>query len=1013
MRAERNTARWRSPFAWLQTSYRKAPLRVILIVPFMLQIIAAVGVTGWLSFRNGQAAVQELSEQLQSEVLLRTQVYLNDQLATSQEINQSNLDLMQQGLLDPEDLFMLAEHFRRQLDAHPSMGVIYYGSEEGRFIAAQRIDEDLAIFVKRERPPAPLEVFQMTPDGDFGDRRGTIPNFIDIRERPWYVAAKQADTFTWGDIFALQVIPRLDLPSSVPVKTPDGNLIGVLGNNLSLTAINDFLVGLKVGQKGRTFIVERNGNLVATSTEDRPFVILPDGETQRITAIDSPDMTVREATAFLLEEFGDFQKILETQQLQVTLAGDRHFLSVLPYRDGPELDWLIVTVVPETDFTAQIANNNRTTLLLCLAALGIATLSGIGTTRWLTRPLLQLNQASKAIAQGNWGQTVKADRVREVQELADSFNQMAHRLQQSFAEMGELNQALLDSENRLNKFLEALPVGVAVHSPDGNLAYINQAGKDLLGIEEVPTQDSQELVRAFQIFRAGTGQLYPSNALPSAQAMHGATAWADDLEVHQPNRLVPLEVWATPIVNEQGRVIYAIAAFQDISDRKQAEQQLIYNALHDTLTDLPNRAYLMNHLELAIAQQQQDPTDQFAVLFLDLDRFKLINDSLGHLIGDELLVTIAHKLQRLVGEQGFVARLGGDEFVVFLHSVQQLSDAEQMAAQILAEMRSPLQMENRDVVLSSSIGIVLNQGQYHTPSELLRDADIAMYRAKALGKSQFVVFDADMHTQVLKQVQVEQDLRCALTRQEFVLHYQPIVNLATRTLSSFEALVRWQHPSQGLLMPQHFIPVAEETGLIVPLDAWVLQTACEQLADWHRRFPQYAHLRMGVNLSAQDLHSLDLLPHLERVLTQTGLPGHFLTLEITESMLIGNMTDTIAFLSQVQTLGVQVSIDDFGTGYSSLNYLHRLPVDALKIDRSFVSQSPEDSKNEEIVATIITLTDQLGLVAIAEGIETEQQRDWLHQLGCELGQGFLFTPAMSGTDISAQFSQPKSFLDIS
>ena len=1002
MQAESETSTEPSSLNRLQRLLQSAPLWVVLTVPFMVQVTAAVGVTGWLSFRNGQAAVQDLSAQVRTAVMQRIYYYLENQLEDAQKINQANLELLETNTIDLTDLNALGEHFLRQLQLHENTGVIYFGLADGRFIAAQRTSGQPFTMIKREQPPAPAEVYGITPDGRLGAYQRTIPEFIDIRERPWYVAAQQQQTFTWGEIFALQVVPRLDLPSSVPLVGSDGQLRGVLGNNLALDAISQFLAEVKFSASGHTFIMERDGDLVASSMVAKPFEEIARGETRQIKGVNSSEPLIQQTAAFLIETFGGVETIENPQQLEVWVEGDRHFVSVLPYRDEWGLDWLIVAVVPEADFMGQIQANTRTTIGLCLVALVLASLSGILTTRWLTRPLLYLNRAAKEIAQGNLAQTVPVGRVQEVGELAASFNQMVRRLDQSFMDLRSLNQALGDSEDRLNQFLEALPVGVAVHDPSGNLTYINQVGKDLLGVQHLPGTQSQELVGAFQIYRAGTGSPYPSAELPSAKAMAGTAAWADDLEVLSPGQAMPLEVWATPIFDPQGQVVYAIAAFQDISDRKQAEQQLIYNALHDTLTDLPNRAFLMNRLELAIHQVHQHPDAQFAVLFLDLDRFKMVNDSLGHLIGDELLVTIADKLQQLVRPVDIVARLGGDEFVVLMEPVTGLGEVIQGADRILAELRSPLQIENRDVVLSASIGIVLGTADYQDASDLLRDADIAMYRAKAGGKSQYVVFDAAMHTEVLKQLQVEHDLRRAIAQQEFVLYYQPITSMTSSQLIGFEALVRWQHPSQGLVEPGQFIAIAEEIGLITLLDTWVMQAACQQLAYWHQQYPQWAGLKVSINLSTQDLCHPDLLHYIETALATSGLPGSCLTLEITESMLIDNIADTIQFLHQVKALGVQVSIDDFGTGYSSLNYLYRLPVDALKIDRSFVVQLHEDQKNQNIAETIISLTNQLGLAAIAEGVETAQQRDWLQRLGCEFGQGFFFSSPLSAADIEAQ-----------
>lgn len=976
---------------------RQAPLQLVLILPVALQIAIAVGVTGWLAYRNGQVAVRNLSAQLRREVAMRVREYIDDELETSVQLNEANLEFLRFHA-DTEDLTGLGQHFWRQLQLIESMGVIYYGHADGRFIAAQRLEEETFIFVKRELPPAPAEVFAATADGELGPKQGEIENFIDVRRRPWYEAALAAGELTWGDIFPLQVVPRIDLPASVPLRDGEGEIQGVVGNNLTLGALSEFLRALEIGASGQVFILERDGRLVASSVLERPFLENQDGTTERILATESQASGMRVAARYLLEEFGHFGAIQSPQQLNLRIEQEPHFLEVLPYRHPQGLDWLIVMAVPESSYMAQIWVNRRNTLLLSLGALVLASISGLVTTRWLTRSLLQLNQAAKEIAQGNLQQTVTTGRIREVGELTDSFNLMTQQLQESFSQLRSLNQALADSESRLTQFLEALPAGVAVHDAQGNLTYINQAGKDLLGIQSSQVIQADLLGETFQIYRAGIPEPYPSAELPSALALQGQTVHRDDLEVLGNDGMVPLEVWATPILDQTGAVVYAIAAFQDVSDRKRAEQQLIHNALHDTLTDLPNRAYLMRRLDMAIQRAKTHDSSQFAVLFLDLDRFKVINDSLGHLVGDELLITIAHQLQRLVRASDLAARLGGDEFVLLLEDVQDVTLAEEIAERVLVEMRSPRRIEGRDVVLSASIGIVIGTGDYEDAAELLRDADIAMYRAKSRGKAQYVIFDSDMHTQALKQLQLENDFRRALRYQEFVVYYQPIVVLATGKLVGFEALARWQHPTQGLLYPADFIHFAEETGLIVPLDTWMLYAACQQLAAWRSHFSQWQDLRISVNLSARDLANHRLFDDIQDVLTEMQLPPHCLTMEITESLLIENIDYTLDFLARIKRAGIRISIDDFGTGYSSLSYLHRLPVDALKIDRSFVVQR-ETERNQEIAATIITLSRQLGLHAIAEGVETQQQRDWLLHLGCELGQGQYFGNALPAAAI--------------
>jgi diguanylate cyclase (GGDEF)-like protein len=436
----------------------------------------------------------------------------------------------------------------------------------------------------------------------------------------------------------------------------------------------------------------------------------------------------------------------------------------------------------------------------------------------------------------------------------------------------------------------------------------------------------------------------------------------------------------------------------------QAQTELIqHNALHDPLTDLPNRTLLLKQIAQKISQSQHSGNHQYAVLFLDLVRFKVINDSLGHLFGDRVLTIIAQKLKAHLQPTDLVSRFGGDEFVILLETMTDAAEVIQVAERILTDFQYPLLLNGYQLFIGVSIGIVLGNETYQEPADLIRDADIAMHRAKRKGENTYQVFDATMHTQALHRLTMESDLRQALERQELIVYYQPIVDILNDRLIGFEALVRWQHPTRGFVSPVEFVPIAEETGLIVPMDQWVLQSACGQLANWKKQFPSDVPLKISVNLSAQDLRKTDLVEAIDGVLEQTGLTGDCLTLEITESMLVEDINKTIDLLNQLKARKIQISIDDFGTGYSSLNYLHRLPADFLKIDRSFVGQMQPDNRNYQVVSTIIALSNQLGLATVAEGIETQEQQQWLQQLGCELGQGYLFSKPLAAHEIETRF----------
>jgi diguanylate cyclase (GGDEF)-like protein len=437
---------------------------------------------------------------------------------------------------------------------------------------------------------------------------------------------------------------------------------------------------------------------------------------------------------------------------------------------------------------------------------------------------------------------------------------------------------------------------------------------------------------------------------------------------------------------------------------KAASDMITHNALHDALTDLPNRRLLLQRIELAIQRSHQLDSYGYAILFLDLDQFKIVNDSLGHIIGDQLLISIAEKLKTHLEDVYLVARFGGDEFVILLEYIADIDEVIKITECILNDFQIPLILNGGEIFINVSIGIALGNTDYHQADDLLRDADLAMYKAKAQGRNSYKIFDVKMHDQAIKRLTLETDLRNAIDRQEFMVYYQPIMDILNGDrLIGFEALVRWQHPTRGMVSPMDFVVIAEETGLIVALDSWVFQEACHQLAKWKAKFVNPPALKMSINLSAQDIRNPNLLTDIDRILAETRLDGKSITLEITESMLLDDINQTIDLLTQIKSRNIQVSIDDFGTGYSSLNYIHRLPADYLKIDRSFVNQMQEASRNYQIVRTIIALGNQIGLAVVAEGIETSQQLQILRDLGCQFGQGYLFSKPLSVEEIESKF----------
>ncbi|ELS03159.1 diguanylate cyclase (GGDEF) domain-containing protein [Xenococcus sp. PCC 7305] len=471
-----------------------------------------------------------------------------------------------------------------------------------------------------------------------------------------------------------------------------------------------------------------------------------------------------------------------------------------------------------------------------------------------------------------------------------------------------------------------------------------------------------------------------------------------ELETRVANRTLELETAnkKLAIINQQLQ--------EKILEKDNFEKKLLYDALHDGLTGLPNRSLFMKRIQIALEKSKSDLNYKFAILFIDLDRFKIVNDSLGHLIGDHLLIACAKCLEKCLSDQDIVARIGGDEFTILLENIDTINNAIAVADEILTKFKRPFKLGAHVISTTASIGIVLGTTKYQQSSELLRDADTAMYRAKGLGKARHEIFNEQMHVHAIQRLELENNFREALKLNQFVLFYQPIIHLTTGQLVGFEALVRWQHPTKGLIYPDDFIPLAEETGLIIPLTKWVFNAACHQLNIWQNKFPHFPILNISINIAADQLKHPNFLKIIDKILEQNQVRGSSIKLEITESMLMQDSTDIIDLLSEIKAREIDLCIDDFGKGFSSLSYLPRFPIDILKIDRSFVSCMDCDENNFEVVRTIISLAHSLGIKVVSEGIEKMTQLEQLHTLGSEFGQGFFFSRPLNSESAELMIS---------
>jgi diguanylate cyclase (GGDEF)-like protein/PAS domain S-box-containing protein len=544
-------------------------------------------------------------------------------------------------------------------------------------------------------------------------------------------------------------------------------------------------------------------------------------------------------------------------------------------------------------------------------------------------------------------------------------------------------EALREAEERFRRSFDDAAIGMALVGTDGRFLRTNRSLCDILGYREV-----ELLGKTFQDITHPDDLDADLDQVRRMLVGEIRTYQMEKRYFHKEGQVVWTLLSVSLVHDEEGEPLYFVSQIQDISERKGLEERLQHRAFHDFLTNLPNRQLFMDRLGQALRRSGRRH-NRVAVLFMDLDGFKVVNDSLGHQVGDLILTVVAQRLRSCLRPEDTLARFGGDEFVVLIEAVDDPAQAVRVAERITEELRRPFIMEGRDLHVIASIGISLGDARTHDADDLLREADTAMYRAKDDGGN-FRVFSPAMYERAFTRFEVENDLRRAIEQEEFVAHYQPMVDLRTGELWGMEALVRWDHPERGLLEPSEFVPVAEQSGLMIPMGEQILREACFRAKEWQEENPRIPPLVMSVNLSASQLSRSDLADTVERVLRETGLQGSRLTLDVTETVYVQVLAGNTAILDCLGGLGVRFSIDDFGTGYSSLSYLKRLPAHAIKIDQSFVEGLGKDVEDTAIVRMILELAHTLGLGVIAEGVETEEQAALLKEMGCDFAQGYHF-----------------------
>jgi diguanylate cyclase (GGDEF)-like protein/PAS domain S-box-containing protein len=756
-------------------------LRFVLVWAFVLQTFAVVGLTGYLSFRNGQQAVNNLVDRLTNQVGDRVDQYLDEYLNNAQQINQINADAIATNHLDISDFRNMETYFWKQ---HRLYGFTYmnFGNPEGEFLGVGNVPNRIEIAEITQQNPGNLYSYYVDRQGN-RLRLHHVERSAKTLLEPWYVKTVDRGRPMWSQIYNWADIPEeMSIAASYPVYDPQRRLRCVLAIDLSLSEISRFLRQLDFGNEGQSLILERSGAIVASSS-DRPAYKIKNGKGERLQASDSQDPLIRATASHLSRQFGNLNNISQDRRLDFEFQGERQFVRVKPHRDAFGLDWLIVVAVPESEFMAQIKANTRTTIGLCIAALVIGVIVVTLTAKWISKPILHLNEATQKIATGKLDTTLKIESFNEVEELARSFNKMTERLKASFAELEGLNQALLQSESRLIQFLETIPMGIAVQSHEGEVTYLNLTAQSLFKTD----RDGLNLSQTWPLYLAETDCKCPIQSLPTIRALKGESLILDNLEIRSDGGVIPLEIRAIPILDAKGYVTYAIATFQDISERKQAQQVLAdYNRLlqqqveertlalqqeiderkrieanlHtanreldrlarlDGLTQIANRRsfdeYLEKEWEISIQEKQP-----ISLILADVDYFKLYNDTYGHQAGDICLSAIANVITKVTRKTGDLAsRYGGEEFAAILPNTN-LEGAIKVAQRIQADLQQ-LQLPHiksqvsQQVTLSLGIGTIIAQAN-SSPAQLIAMADRALYQAKLEGRDRFAVaaFPAD------------------------------------------------------------------------------------------------------------------------------------------------------------------------------------------------------------------------------------------------------------------------------
>ncbi len=854
----------------------KFALRPVLMVAFTLNVLLAVGAIAFLARWQGERSLQTVVKQWQADKKNHLSSRLTSFLNQAELFNQNQASLLQQNWIGNNDFDKLQHFLYAQLKAYPDLPYAAWATPQGNYIGVARDTQgSFQLEIAGQNTQWRYETYELTPKVIPGKLLKTFP-FYDPRQRPWYQTALQKKQATWTPVYLWFDQSQLALDAVLPVYNAQGQLLGVADTSLPLTRISQFLQQASPIKGSKSFIVDRSGHLIGSSTPD-PLLRREGQRVERLQIKNYGDRHLSLASRFLSPQQLANSKPHQLQSFTITENKQRFFVYIFTFQHGNIIDWLVYLIVPETAFIQPFQEMSYWIMMATLLIIGVGILLSLLLTRWIANPILEIHQASLAIASGNWHKRVRVSSSHELNNLAQAFNQMADQLKQAFA-----------------------------------------------GLE--------------------------------------------------------------------------------------------YEISHDHLTQLPNRNYLNQFMAQMFREMPEWKNREWAVIFMDIDDFKVINDSLGHLEGDELLKQASHRLRTCLSPNNILARFGGDEFVILLKAIQGHQEVIQIVERIRNQFRYPFHLENHQVSINISFGITFSSFGYKHPQELLRDASIALFQAKKMGKNCYQIMTPAMQYPAVQRLQIKTELQEALKHQQLCLYFQPLINLYTQQLVGFETLIRWLHPERGLVPPNEFILIAEETGLIEALDLWVLKAACQQMELWQEVLEITDPLFLTFNFSPLALKDPDIATKIANILQDYHLPQWRLKLEITESNFINNLEDEFT-LYDLQALGLEFCLDDFGTGYSSLSRLQRLPIQTLKIDRSFIHRlDPQQSEMKNglaVVKTIIHLAHDLRMTVVAEGIEKASQVKQLQELGCDYGQGYYFDHPLSVQDTTKllyQYFSPKPFV---